>query len=109
MIEFDKYITDHLANARAAALTNDLRMAYHHAYRAMQELLHSAQWQRASDELDEMCSTKYPVEFGLGVIRFSHGGSSRIPKWDLIIDKLKETVIAQGKDAKILMRGLINE
>lgn len=96
-----------LASARAAALGGEIRIAYRNVLRGLDVLLRNAKWTQVSDELEEMCSAKYPAEFGIGAIRFVSDAAERIPRWNLILGKARDTAAVQKKDVRIAMRGLI--
>jgi len=93
--------------ARHAARTGDLRLAYHHAYRALDLLLKNAMWNEIAIILDEICSDKYPVDFGIGILRFVSSASRHIPRWEHILQQAVRLAKAERRDAKRAMRGLV--
>jgi hypothetical protein len=99
-----------LTKARVAVLeARDLRAAYHGVFRGLDILLRSARWQQVSVELEEICSERYPVEFGIGAMRFVSSASARIPKWNFILEKLANSAKGQGTDVQRAMRGLVEK
>jgi hypothetical protein len=102
-----KQADEWLAKARAAARVGDLRAAYHGVYRGLDVLLKSAKWHRVSAELEEICSDQYPVTFGIGAMRFVSGAAERIPNWNTILERLRETARRQNADVRKAFRGLV--
>ena len=102
-----KEADDLLVGARSAARANDMRAAYEKAFRGLDIILRSAEWNKVSSELEEICSDNYPAAFGIGAVRFASGAASRIPNWDLIIKRLIQTARQQKVDVSRAMRGLL--
>jgi hypothetical protein len=95
-----------LVEARAAARNGEMRSAYRGVFRGLDILLTNAKWQQVCSELSEICSDKYPSEFGIGALRFVSGASDRIPNWNLIVHQLENIIEKRGGDVKKTMRGL---
>jgi hypothetical protein len=102
-----KQANDLLASAREAARANDMRTAYGKVFRGLDILLRSAQWKHIGSELEEMSSELYPAEFGIGAVRFASDAASRIPRWNLILNRLTTTAKKQNVDVAKAMRGLL--
>lgn len=96
-----------LSNARAAALSGNLRLAYRNLYRGLDSLLKVGNWQRVGAELNEICSSRYPVTFGIGAMRFLSSAADRIPNWSDVLYKLIVTARQQNQNVPRLFRGLL--
>jgi hypothetical protein len=101
-----KQAEDWFAKARQAARAGNLRTAYHGVYRAFDLLLRSAKWDQVSAELEEICSDKYPIAFGIGAMRFVSSAAESIPNWNFILRRFMGLAQHQNVDVRKAFRGL---
>lgn len=68
----------------------DARSFYWAVFRKLDNLMLHGQWDKVSCDLAEYCSDRYPVEYGIGAMRFVSDAADRIPQYNSLLNSLNK-------------------